>query len=172
MQVPTLETQRLILRPFVPDDADAAFAWQSDPRVNKFMVYSLYKRIEQTKIWIDSLKNIDQYLFGIVVKEINQLIGSCGIGPNAGKDDTVWGFGYNLAYDYWNKGFATEAAKRMIEFAYEQGIRDFIADHAVDNPASGRVMEKCGMTPDGFMEYSKSDGSATFKARLYRLHLD
>lgn len=83
------------------------------------------------------------------------------------------GIGYNFAFDYWNKGYATEVTKRMIKYAYEVlGAKNFVAAHAVGNPASGRVMEKCGMKFSHMGECSKFDGSQTFKAKFYKLNLN
>ena len=100
------------------------------------------------------------------------LIGSCSIGPHKGNPDE-WEFGYNIRYDFWNKGLTTEATKRMITFSYEEcGIRDFVSNHAIDNPASGKVMEKCGLVLDHYGEYSTFDGTQTFKAKFYKMHLE
>ena len=52
------------------------------------------------------------------------------------------------------------------------GVKDFTASHAVDNPASGRVMEKCGLKFESFGEHSKRDGSMTYKIKKYRLQID
>lgn len=61
----------------------------------------------------------------------------------------------------------------MLAFAGETlGARVFVAEHAVDNPASGRVMAKCRLVFDHFGEYSKLDGSETFKAKSWRLELE
>lgn len=170
---PVLETERLILRPITPDDAEAAFVWLGDKKVNKFMPYNLYKNIDEVLHWINVILPEDKnFHWGIVLKESNLLLGSCSIGPDK-KDPGAWGFGYNIRSDYWNKGLTTEATKRMIKFAYEEhGIKDFAADHAVDNPASGRVMGKCGLVFDSFGEYSTFDGTQTFKAKCYCLSLD
>ena len=51
------------------------------------------------------------------------------------------------------------------------GVKDFTASHAVDNPASGRVMEKCGLKFESFSEHSKRDGSVTYKVKNYRMHI-
>lgn len=107
-----------------------------------------------------------------MLKESNLLIGSGSIGPHKSNPDE-WGFGYNIRYDYWNQGLTTEATKRMIKFAYEEcGIKDFVSDHAVDNPASGKVIEKCGLVFDHYGEYSTFDGEQTFKAKFYKMHLE
>lgn len=61
----------------------------------------------------------------------------------------------------------------MIEFAHtEKGIKDFVLDHAVDNPASGRVMEKCGLVFDHYDEYQTFDGTENFKSKFYKMHLE
>ncbi len=171
---PVLETERLILRPLTPEDAEAAFVWCSDERVNKFMPYNLNKSIDETLFWINEIVPYDEgnYNWGIVLKESNLLIGSCDIGPDK-VEHTGWGFGYNIRYDYWNKGITTEATKRMIEYAVNvHGIKLIVADHAVDNPASGRVMEKSGLTFDHYGEYRTFDGKQTFKAKFYKMVLD
>ena len=170
---PVLETERLILRPITPDDADSAVVWLGDEKVNKFMPYNLYKNTDEVLYWINEiLPKSKDYHWGFVLKESNLLIGSGSIGLK-GNQDGAWGFGYNIRSDYWNKGLTTEATKRMIEFARkEHGVKDFVADHAVDNPASGRVMEKCGLVFDHFGEYSTLDGTQTFKAKFYKMHLD
>ncbi len=170
---PVLETERLLLRPITPKDADAAFVWLSDEKVNKFMPYNLYKNTDEVLYWINMIIPRDNnFHWGIVLKESNLLIGSCSIGPDK-KEPGAWGFGYNIRSDYWNKGLTTEATKRMIEFAHkEKGIKDFVSNHAVDNPASGRVMEKCGLTFEHYGEYSTFDGTQTFKAKFYKMHLE
>ena len=170
---PILETERLILRPITPKDADAAFVWLSDEKVNKFMPYNLYKNTDEALHWINAIIPKDKNChWGIVVKENNLLIGSCSIGPDKKQPD-AWGFGYNICSDYWNKGITTEATKKMIEFANKKyGQKFFVASHAVDNPASGKVMEKCGLTFDHYGEYSTFDGTQTFKAKFYKMHLE
>ena len=65
-----------------------------------------------------------------------------------------------------------EATRAMIDFAHREfGVRDFQASHAVDNPASGRVMEKVGCRFDRLSQYSTFDGAETFPAKVWVLHL-
>lgn len=167
-----LDTPRLTLRPLTQADADAAFVWCSDPVVNRYMPYTLYTRAEDVRTWLASVEQAEgEYNFGFVRKSDGLLIGSGSIGP----DDEIgcWVFGYNLRRDCWNQGYATEAAQAMIDFAVREfGVRRFSANHAIANPASGRVMEKCGLVLDHLGAYSRFDGSETFPARYYRLTLD
>lgn len=172
-RTPVLETERLILRPITPEDAEDIFLWVTDERVTKFMTYSTYKNIEEVyKFICEIIPNSNEYHWGIALKEThNHLIGSISI--EFRDKYNAWNFGYNLNFDYWGCGYATEAAQRMIKFAHDElGARDFCATHAVKNPASGRVMEKCGLKFEHFREFSKNDVSETFKAKFYTMHLN
>lgn len=166
-----LETPRLILRMPEPSDAEAVFVWVSDPEVNRFMPYNLYETVEQARAWLETLPaQEDSYPFAFVRKQDGRVIGSGDIGPG---DDDRWHLGYNLRRDVWNQGYATEAARAMIRFAHDTfGVRRFAASYAVDNPASGRVMEHCGMRYLRDSEYARFDGSETFKARVYGLEME
>ena len=171
----TLETERLILRPLTVDDAGAVFVWASDPEVNRYMSYPLHTDTEVTRQWLRAVEQdnevqagLENYTFGFVRKSDGLLIGSGGIRR---QEDGTWDFGYNLRRDCWGCGYTTEAVKAIIDFARRRGAKIFAAHHAVDNLASGRVMEKCGLTFRHCGEYSKFDGSETFRAKFYRLEL-
>lgn len=165
-----LETERLILRHMTPDDAEAVFAWVSDPIVNRFMPYALYTSVDQVRDWLETLADAESYDFGFVRKSDGLLIGSGDIGLQSGSN---WAFGYNIRRDCWNQGYTTEAARAMVNFAHATlGATDFIANHAIENPASGRVMEHIGMTFSHYGEYSTFDKSETFPAKAYRMHID
>lgn len=73
----------------------------------------------------------------------------------------------------WDEGYATEAAKAMIQWAYQNlGARDFIARHANANKASGNVIIKCGFQFEKYGQYSRYDGSEIFEASYYTLHFE
>ncbi len=170
--IPTIESERLILRPLTLDDADDVFEWTGDELVARYMIYPTHTSIDITKMWLSSLETLEnEYTWGVVRKSDRKLIGSVGIRYRT--DEKVWSFGYNFRRDSWNQGFATEASRRAIKYAYdENGAREFIAGHAVENTASGRVIEKCGLTFEKYGEFSKFDGSVTFKAKEYRMKLE
>lgn len=164
-----IETERLILRPLtVADDADA-FEWHGDPEVNRYMVYPLYTDVEQSRAWIAGL-GPNENEFGFELKSTGRVIGAGGIKYIAGED--AWELGYNLSRAYWGKGYATEASKALIRWAYDtQGARDFIACHATVNAASGNVIRKCGFEFVRYGQYSRNDGSETYNASFYRMHM-
>ena len=66
---PILETERLILRPLSIDDLQNVFKWAGDPRVNKYMIYPLYKSAEDGREWLESLYEDEKKLdYGFVLK--------------------------------------------------------------------------------------------------------
>ena len=172
-----LETERLILRPLTLADAPAVFVWGGDPEVNRYMAYPLERSMADAEAWLREVERADgrnDLDFGFVRKENGLLIGSGGVYRKKGTwwRRSWWTLGYNLRRDCWGRGYAAEAARAMVDFAHrKRGARIFLADHAVDNPASGRVLEKCGLVFDHNGQYSKLDDSATFPSKSYRLEL-
>lgn len=169
---PILETERLILRPITLEDAPAVFQWTSDERVTKYMSYPTHTDIRQTEEWIKStFTDESEWNWAFVLKSENRVIGTGSIGPNAYMKG-YWGIGYNFHYDYWHKGYCTEAMKAVISFVHnELGVNKICSDHAIENPRSGKVMEKCGLKFHHYGEYSKIDNSKTFKAKFYAMEL-
>lgn len=167
----TIETNRLLLRPLTLADAQAVFEWVSDEQVARYMVYNTYENIEQVYEWLTSIQNdaeeSQEYHFGFVRKSDGKLIGSGSIGPNSQRDE-FWGFGYNFRRDCWGMGYATEAARAMIQFAHDTlGATKFSSSHVEPNRASGRVMEKCGLRFEKYSEFQKLDGSGHARSMDY-----
>ena len=167
MQEYRIKTKRLLLRPLTLEDADAVWKWVSDERVARYMIYPTYTDKEKLIEWLQSIQKFDgEYLFGYERLSDGELIGSGSIGPD--KKEGFWGFGYNIRYDCWGLGYATEAAKAMIDFAKKVfGITHFRSQHAEPNAASGHVMEKCGLHFVGYGEFKKLDGSCTMRSKVY-----
>ncbi len=164
-----IETERLILRPLTAADAHDVFEWTGDPVVNRYMTYPVHENVGQTESWINSLG--DKNEFGFCLKSTGKLIGAGSICYR--EEFSAYELGYNLNRNFWGNGYATEASKAMIKWAHETlGAHDFIARHASANTASGRVIVKCGFRFDRFDQYSRYDGSETFDASVYEMHLD
>lgn len=174
-QIPILETERLILRPLIVEDAEEAFAnWTSDSEVAKFMRWDVHKSAEETREWLraeaEAVEEGGIYDWGFVLRETGELIGSGGLSLSV--EAGLFELGYNIMRKYWNCGYATEAAKKIVEFAWNNmGEKKLYCCHAKDNPASGRVMEKAGFTywKDG--SYVSRDGSKKYECREYLLEI-
>ena len=156
-QYPSIETERLLLRPVTMDDAEAMFQYASD-RENTRYTFPTNQSLEETK------NNIAQFYlanplgrWGIELKSSGQFIGTIDLH----KIDTVLkkaAIGYIINKKYWKQGLTTEATRAVIELAFEKiGMNKLTALHDKDNPASGKVMEKSGMRYSHDEEYAALD---------------
>ena len=148
-----MESDRIILREWRESDADALFRWASDPLVGPRAGWPPHQTREESQKIIRTLFHNDT-TWAIIWKENGEAIGAIGYGPScdcnlpARSDEPT--VGYWIAKPYWNRGICTEALKLMIEdIRQNTNINSLISGHFVDNPASGRVMEKCGFVPTG-----------------------
>jgi len=146
----TIETIRLNLRRFRPDDADDMFRnWASDPEVCKYLSWGPYTDpgpcYSRVISWVKSYAYKNSYVWAIELKGANTVIGSISVEISS---DLVRAceVGYCIGRPYWNRGIMTEALRAVMHFLfYEVGYRMIIAKHDVLNTASGRVMQKVGM---------------------------
>lgn len=165
-----IKTERLLIRPFSISDAEDAFEWRSDPEVNRFMPYPCDDNVEELRQRIEEwIADNDKY--AIVLKETDKVIGDISL--EWSEKDKAYEIGYNINRSFWRKGYATEAVRGLLDWAYnERGIRDFTAFYAKDNVASGRVLEKCGFVQEYTGQYSRENGKIVFEALFVRLHID
>ncbi len=136
--------KQAILRPFRTGDAEAMYRnWTYDERVAKYCRWYPHKSISETeeylKICIDA-----EYSWAITLNDKDEPIGCIDmVGINSAGVPEI---GYVLMYEHWGHGIMTEAVKAVIDELFRIGFDKIAACHNIDNPASGRVMEKCGMT--------------------------
>lgn len=170
----TLETQRLILRRYMPEDADAMFRnWVNDPEVTRFLTWRPHGSIDLTrKISLSDISKYDSlshYQWAIVLKTLNEPIG----GINVVKiDETCKCFevAYRIGKAWWNQGFASEALSSVIKFLFEQvGANRIAAAHDTRNPNSGKVMLKCGMSYEGTLRQSGYNNQGIYNAACYAI---
>lgn len=152
-----METERILLRPWREEDAEALYRHASDPEVGPRAGWSPHKSVVESRNIIRTLFAND-HTWAIVQKESMEPIGcicyytpdesNIGIFPN---DAEV---GYWVARPYWNRGIATEALQLLIDYCFRQrGFRTLWADYFPDNQASGRVMQKCGFKDTGQLNH-------------------
>ena len=155
MNMPILETERLLLRPMQKDDADDMYAYASRADVTEYLLWSPHPcrgYTEDYLCYISSRYKLgDFYDWAVVEKESGKMIGTCGFtrfDPPHNKAE----IGYVLNPDYHGRGYATEAAGRVIAYGFEElDLHRIEARFMSGNQASLRVTEKLGMTFEGFM---------------------
>jgi ribosomal-protein-alanine N-acetyltransferase len=144
----SIETARLQLRHLRPDDLDAMHAYLGDAETMKYYP-APYSR-EFVKHGIE--QNIERYkkygygLFGVVLKSSGELIGDCGLVWQELDNGLELEVGYHFHRNYWGKGYATEAAKTCIDYAFEHaGVDHVISLIRPENLPSRRVAERNGL---------------------------
>jgi len=151
-----LETKRLILRQFAVDDAKFIFKnWANDDEVTKYLTWPSHKNINETisirEKWMKEYEKKDFYQWAIVLREINEPIGSISA---VKKDDDIKmvHIGYCIGKNWWNMGITSEALNALIKYFFEEvGVNRIESRHDPNNPNSGKVMAKCGMRYEGHM---------------------
>ena len=151
---PRLETPRLILRRFVPEDAEAAFRhWTSDDEVTRYLTWPTHQTPEVTEGFIrwvtDGYAAPDSYQWAIELKSNHALVGNISaVGCNEAIDAIE--LGWVLGRAWWGQGIMPEAAGAVLRFFFEEvGANRVWAGHDIENGKSGRVMEKIGMRREG-----------------------
>ena len=151
----TLETERLVLRPFTMSDAEAMYTnWANDPEVTEYLSWPTHDNVEVTKnvleSWVNQYEELGFYHWDITVKEEgDEPIGSISV---VGKKESIKSvsMGYCIGRQWWRKGITSEALATLIKFFFEEvGINRLVAEHDPANPGSGKVMEKCGLKYEG-----------------------
>lgn len=148
----TISTERLTLRRFTVEDAREMFDnWACDPRVTKYLSWEPHASPEVTATllqeWVKGYESENCYNW--MMEYRGRCIGTISVVRLSDRDESAE-LGYDLGYAYWNKGLMTEAAKAVIRFLLEEvGCHRVVIRHAVKNPASGRVAQKCGLTYEG-----------------------
>ncbi|PYO04474.1 MAG: GNAT family N-acetyltransferase [Gemmatimonadetes bacterium] len=152
-QQPTLTTERLTLRPFKADDAFdverlAGMREIADTTLNIPHPYPHGGAASWIRLHGPAWENGTSATFAIVGRKTGALVGAISLMIK--REHRRAELGYWIALDCWNRGYATEASQRLVDFGFEVlGLHRIEARHFLRNPASGRVMEKVGMQPEG-----------------------
>ncbi len=148
-----METDRILLRKWQESDADALFKYASDPDVGPRAGWPPHKSVEESREIIKTVFNTDT-MWAVVLKETGEAIGCAGYLPAANSNLNIPGdeceVGYWIGKPYWGRGICTEALKLVIDYCFNvKGFKSLWGDFFPQNPASGRVMEKCGFKDTG-----------------------
>lgn len=153
MNMQNLETKRLILRPWLESDAGMLFKYASDPDVGPRAGWPPHKSVEESLEIIRTVFS-GEGMWAVELKETSEVIGCVGYLPaalsNLDIEEDQCEVGYWIAKPYWNQGICTEAMRAIVDYCFN--VKSFTVlwgDYFPDNPASGRVMEKCGFIDTG-----------------------
>lgn len=148
----TIVTERLILRRFRPEDAQAMFDnWASDDEVTKYMTWPTHTDLATSQWvigdWVASYEKPDYYQWAIEFE--GQAIGSISVVHH--RDDIGKAhIGYCIGRPWWHRGIMSEALKAVMDYLFDEvGMNRVEACHDPNNPNSGKVMAKCGMKYEG-----------------------
>lgn len=154
-RLPVIETERLILRKMRMSDAPDVYRYAQDREVARHVLWEAHQSIWETRAYIRFLlyqyRNGEPGSWAIVLRETGKVVGTIGyMGYSA--DNATVEVGYSLAREHWGKGLMTEALEAVIGESFRAlHLHRIETMHFTDNPASGRVMAKCGMTHEGRM---------------------
>lgn len=182
----TIETERLVLRRLMPEDAPDMFKnWANDPAVTRWLRWEPHKDVFETyallTAWAELYKNPDYYQWAIQKKDNGDVIGAISLvndllgeacrdkWPGVDLSDGIWEPGYCLGRAWWSKGYMTEALRAVVDYWFTRTDGSWLTCcHAKGNPASGAVMRKAGFVYDHEAQYHKFDGTPV-DCLVYRL---
>ncbi len=146
-----LSTERLVLRPFEPADADDVFEYARDREFGRFLeVPAPYARADAEKYVAIQVGADWSKLASLAITFQGSVVG--GIDLRIDPPEHNAGMGYSIARKLWGRGLVTEAAAAVISLAFEEYRLHKVWAHAdVRNKASWRVMEKIGMSREGLL---------------------
>jgi RimJ/RimL family protein N-acetyltransferase len=147
-----ITTPRLVLRRPKPSDAVAKYEYGRDPEVARYMDWARHGNLSDAVAFIEGAtsrwQSGEEYSWAITVKPEDRAIGSVACRVRGHAVD----LGYVLSRDCWGRGYATEAAKAVFEWAASvEGVYRIWATCDVENAASVRVLEKLGMSREGIL---------------------
>ena len=170
-----METARLLLRPFVLEDAEAMYAnWCSDPEVTRYLMWPTHTDVSVTKAvladWVPRYENPSHYHWAIAFRDApDNPFGNIAVVRQDEAVDMVH-IGYCIGKKHWNQGVVTEAFSALIPFLFEEvGANRIESRHDPRNPGSGRVMQKCGLVYEGTLRQSDHNNQGFCDAAYYAL---
>lgn len=154
--LPKLETKRLLLRRMEHSDSSDMFEYACDPIVTQYLTWEPHPDEAYTRRYLSYIagqyKTGEFFDWALILKAENKMIGTCGF-TRINCKKKYGEIGYVINRCYWGEGLATEAVQKIVEFAFTVlHLEHLEARYMERNLASRRVMEKAGMTFDGFLD--------------------
>lgn len=152
-----IHTERLYLRNITENDAKDIYEYAKSTKVGSGAGWAPHESIKDTKIIIKNIFMTRPYIFGIVLPELNKVIGTISLVSDIKREySNSLMLGYALSYEYWNNGYATEAAKAVIEYGFNTLNADIIAAYCYPfNKVSQHILDKLGFTLEGIQRMAE-----------------
>ena len=148
-----MESERILLRPWLESDAETLYKYASDPELGPRAGWPPHNNVEESLEVIRKFF-LNDFTWAVVLKATGEVVGCVGYHPNSmsnleiGEDECE--VGYWIARPYWDMGICTEALQMVVDHCFnEKGFATLWGSFFTSNPASGRVMEKCGFVDTG-----------------------
>ena len=154
-RLPDLKTEDLILRKPRIRDAKDIYSYASDPEVARYVLWEPHRSVSETASFIRDLRARIRAgcpsSWVVVLRGTGTVIGTVGFVWYSAENNAAE-LGYSFSREYWNHGYATQALRAVIDAVFSSlPLNRLEAQHDVRNPASGRVMQKCGLTQEGIL---------------------
>lgn len=170
-----IETDRLILRRYKIEDADAMYKnWASDSEVTKFLMWQPHPSVDVSRgiieDWLKEYSDEKYYHWAIVLKANgDEPIGGISV-VHMNEDISMVHIGYCLGRAWWRRGIMSEALKAVMDFMFDTVEVDRVESrHDPRNPNSGKVMQKCGMKYEGTLRSADRNNQGICDACYYAL---
>lgn len=148
-----MRTDRILLRRWHEEDAESLYTYASDPEVGPRAGWPPHKSVEESREIIRTMF-AGEGMWAVVLASSDEAIGCVGYlasdASNLAITDGQCEVGYWIARPYWGNGICTEAMRMIVDYCFKvKGFSTLWGSHFPDNPASRRVMEKCGFVDTG-----------------------
>ena len=171
--MPSLETERLRLRKLCMRDAADIFDYSRDPLVAKYVLWDAQTSLSEARSYLRFMLRKyrlgEPASWGIELKATGRIVGTIGF-MWIQRDNAAAEVGYSLARGLWNRGLMTEALRAVIDFGFRSlNLNRIEAQHESENPASGTVMQKCGMLREGTLRQRLMNKGRFVDVELYSI---
>lgn len=155
-----IETERTFLRKLTCKDAEDFYALNLDPEVLKYTGDVPFENLDAAKKFLNNYDQYEKYNVGrlaVIDKKTSKFIGWCGLKYSEDKDE--YDIGFRFFKEFWNKGYATETAKKCLEFGFHHlGINQIVGRAMKANIGSIKVLEKIGMSFKESFNFDNNEG--------------
>lgn len=170
------KTERLYLRRMLISDFPSLIKYINNPVIAENILnipypYSEEDAIARLNLILKGLKEESRYIFAIVWPRTNELIGEIGLHLDTQNNKAE--MGYWVGGPFWGMGIATEAAKEILKFGFDNlRLNKIVATHFLDNPSSGRVLEKIGMVVEAELKDEYYHNETYHTVMRYRMTIN